>query len=121
MIKLSEMKLHCKPRSGRTNDIIYDLIEFLQGPADDRLIGVVIDRTELFKFYLERLIAVFPSIIFSQCRMRVRSGNGNTVSFFVDLDNTDQFRGLRFKEIYFDTPEYQLFKNQASNLLPYIM
>lgn len=121
MIKLSEVKLHCKRRSGRTSDIIYDLIEFLQGPADDRLMGVVIDRAELFRFYFEKLIAVLPSIIFScQYRMSVRGENGNTVCFIVDLNYIDQFRGLRFKEIYFDTPEYQLFRDQVERLLLYI-
>lgn len=118
-ITLRDILSFCKRRSGRTTEIIKDCIDFIFADINDsNIIVVMVANNKIIDFYFKILkeevhyrnnndiILKFGHVTNEHTRRKI---------IFLTPDKIDVFRGVRYKDVYFDTPEIDVFSEIALN------
>ena len=116
---LSLIRVLCERHSGRTTEIFNQLTEFLAKNFNETVI-VVLHRREMVYDYLDRFSKWNPNYSIMTIQSRVKNFDNNTVVMFLTQEQIQKGRalsGLRIKEVYFDTPEFQFFETTWMNNL----
>ena len=110
------IKQLCERCSGRTTEICRKIYEFLiHGPEKNENVIVVVNSQSMIQPYFNQISKVIQNSGINEIKFYHHSGTmvgaitNNTVKFFSMVDNGNNLRGLRYKEIYFDTPELNVF------------
>lgn len=117
----SLIKKLCLRCSGRTTEIceeIYKLFAFTSNSieSDPITIIVVVNNDRIISMYFDllklRLEKYLHELEFNRVNGFIKDKISNCKVKFITMNNPDQFRGIKIKEIYFDTPELDIFKNE---------
>ena len=115
------IKQLCERRSGRTSEIckqIFDFLVYNQAGDQNKSMIVVLHNHTMIETYFNTMKELFKQNRVQEIEfnyvLRTISGvmSNNKVRFVSIVDDPNCLRGLQYKEVYFDTPELDIFKNE---------
>ena len=104
--------------SGRTTEIISDCLKFLNQPKKDKCVVIIFcNNYKIVDHYFNEFHYKLNENnennlkIYRAGNFIINHENERCVFFLVKDDNLDKIRGLKIRDVYFDTPEKDLFNN----------
>ena len=113
-LTLRDILEFCGRQSGRTSTIIKDITSFLLTDKDDAAqIIIVVCNNKMTDFYFRELDLTCghsPLIKFSRAESSIKNSLTNRMVKIINSESLpDHVRGLKYKDVYFDTPEIDVF------------
>ena len=113
VLTLSKLRKYCRRRSGRTSEIEKEIQRFMSSSkADSKSIVVLVHHHVIVDMYLRK----FREIYFGLDHMFISNNNIKSkvtgrATYFITPDSVNRLRGIKFIEVFFDTPEYEAFQH----------
>lgn len=121
LLSLRDVLKYCQRSSGRSTALLDLVCNFLLESNDyDEMLGIIVSKNTIADIYVENIrkkLQPINGLIEYRSQMVFNKFNDNRVLFFT-LDESLNKRGLRFKDIYFDTPETDACISKLSHLGP---
>ena len=111
ILKLSDIKRYCQRQSYRTTDILYECRKFLEGPESRKTVVVITHNQSMVGFFTEQLRDSFDLSVTRMGYIQ-NASTGNIVIITTLKSVKMAIIGRTIHDVYFDCPEYDVFKRE---------